>query len=135
VNGAAKADMINHPPHYKGDGVECIEVIKRYDLGFLLGNAAKYLIRAGRKDDERADRGKAVWYVRHWLEDPETHRPWSPCIDQWMSPDLIASAFGLTGARRGLLVAILDVALSLQDQPAEDAVRAALAVFEMETAP
>lgn len=57
------SDLINHPPHYVNQAVqiEPIDVL-RY-APFDLGNALKYLIRAGHKDDELQDLKKASWYL------------------------------------------------------------------------
>jgi len=57
------ADMVNHPPHYTShpSGVECIDVAEHY--GFCVGNAIKYLWRAGLKHDAVEDLKKARWYV------------------------------------------------------------------------
>lgn len=54
------------PEHYKvGDVYEVINVIENYDLGFNLGNAIKYILRAGVKDNETyaEDLRKAIWYL------------------------------------------------------------------------
>lgn len=69
---AEAADLVNHPPHYTNDpsGVECIEVTRHRN--FNIGNAIKYLWRAGRKDGESLDPvdkqiqdlEKAVWYIQ-----------------------------------------------------------------------
>lgn len=57
-----KADMVNHPPHYKdASGIECIEVTKH--MSFLGGNCFKYLYRAGSKGDAIEDLKKAAWYA------------------------------------------------------------------------
>ena len=56
-------DKINHPPHYKGKGLECIQVIEAFDLTFHLGNAIKYILRAGRKESKIEDMQKAIWYL------------------------------------------------------------------------
>ncbi|MEO2046460.1 MAG: DUF3310 domain-containing protein [Pirellulales bacterium] len=56
-------DFVNHPPHYSQGGIECIDVIEAYELGYHLGNATKYILRAGRKDDVVQDLRKAVWYL------------------------------------------------------------------------
>lgn len=57
-------DMINHPPHYRAAGLEVIDIIESYGLGYHLGNAVKYILRAGRKTpDPRQDIEKALWYV------------------------------------------------------------------------
>ena len=57
---------MNHPPHYgqHPTGIECIEIVEHF--GFNLGNAIKYLWRAGLKEgaDEIQDLEKAEWYVR-----------------------------------------------------------------------
>lgn len=59
-----QTETINHPPHYGGDGpYECIKVIEAWGLGFALGNAVKYLCRAGRKGDTLEDLRKARWYL------------------------------------------------------------------------
>ena len=42
---------IDRPPHYQGaSGLQAIDVIEAFDLDFSLGNAVKYILRAGRKD-------------------------------------------------------------------------------------
>jgi hypothetical protein len=58
-----KADMVNHPPHYKAhpSGVECITVVEH--MGFNLGNAVKYIWRADEKGAALEDLKKAAWYV------------------------------------------------------------------------
>lgn len=59
------SDTVNHPAHYKGNGLEAIDVIEAFGLGesFHLGNVAKYVLRAGRKDDALQDLRKARWYL------------------------------------------------------------------------
>lgn len=134
MSTTAEADPVNHPRHYKGDGVECIHVIENYDLGFHLGNAVKYLVRAGRKGDAKTDTQKAIWYVRRWLDDDGLPHPCAPGIDEWMSPDKIAAAFGLTGACRGVVVAILDIALDEGLSPDVEALGRALDTLVQEAA-
>ena len=60
---------IDHPAHYGGedDPYEAIKVIDAWGLGFCLGNALKYIRRAGLKEGEsrRKDLEKALWYIRH----------------------------------------------------------------------
>lgn len=62
-------DPVNHPPHYQsGTGIEVIDVIEGFDLGYHLGNVVKYLLRAGRKNADVAsatieDLKKARWYL------------------------------------------------------------------------
>lgn len=63
------ADNINHPAHYKAGGIEVIDVIEAYDLGFHDGNAVKYILRVGRKTaDATEDIRKAIWYLNRYLE-------------------------------------------------------------------
>lgn len=69
-------DNVNHPKHYTShpSGVECIEITKHYD--FCIGNAIKYLWRAGLKSeqgyssDEKQieDLKKAVWYIQEKIK-------------------------------------------------------------------
>lgn len=57
-------DPINRPSHYTAhpSGVECIQVTEH--MNFNLGNAVKYLWRAGLKGvDPLEDLKKAAWYV------------------------------------------------------------------------
>lgn len=54
-------DIID-PKHYTATKVEPIDVIEAWGLGFNLGNAVKYISRAGRKDSERDDLIKAANY-------------------------------------------------------------------------
>lgn len=58
-------DAVNHPPHYGGadSTYEAIKVIEAWGLGFHLGNAVKYLARAGRKGPAIEDLQKARWYI------------------------------------------------------------------------
>lgn len=56
-------DYVNHPPHYTShpSGVECIDVVEH--MNFNLGNAIKYIWRAGLKGDAREDLQKARFYI------------------------------------------------------------------------
>ena len=58
-------EKINHPEHYKGNKYEAIDIIDDYQLGFNLGNAVKYILRCGKKDDAIEDLRKAKWYIGH----------------------------------------------------------------------
>ncbi|TAK26785.1 MAG: DUF3310 domain-containing protein [Myxococcaceae bacterium] len=59
------SDPVNHPPHYGGEGnvYEAIKVIEAWELGFCLGNAVKYIARAGKKGERVEDLEKARWYL------------------------------------------------------------------------
>ena len=55
---------VNHPDYYKRGGVEAIDAIEAWGLGFNLGNVVKYIARAGRKTaDSLQDLRKAAWYL------------------------------------------------------------------------
>ena len=58
-------DNVNHPSHYTSGKIEVIDFIEDKELGFHLGNAVKYISRAGRKDPDKIveDLQKAVWYI------------------------------------------------------------------------
>ena len=60
---------IDHPKYYKAGGIEAIDVIEDWKLDFCLGNAIKYIARAGKKsDDVKTDLEKAAWYIKHHAE-------------------------------------------------------------------
>lgn len=61
--GFLEADPVNHPSHYTSGGIETIDVIEAWQLGFHLGNAVKYISRAGKKGDALEDLKKARWYL------------------------------------------------------------------------
>lgn len=66
---------VDHPRHYTShpSGVECIEITRHYN--FDIGNAIKYLWRAGLKGDagmtqrekEIEDLEKAIWYIEDYI--------------------------------------------------------------------
>ncbi len=57
-------NLVNHPTHYQGKDIEAIDVIESFDLGFNLGNAIKYILRAGKKGGKEEDLRKAIWYLQ-----------------------------------------------------------------------
>ena len=63
-------DPVNHPKHYTQhpSGIECIQVTRH--MSFNLGNATKYIWRAGLKETstKKQDLEKAIWYIRDELE-------------------------------------------------------------------
>ena len=54
---------INNPAHYTDGGIETIDFIEAKKLDFHLGNAVKYISRAGKKEDKLKDLLKAQWYI------------------------------------------------------------------------
>lgn len=70
-------DPVNHPSHYTSsqakcklcsEPVECIDVTQHMD--FCLGNAVKYIWRAGIKSEEKTieDLEKAMWYIKRRIQ-------------------------------------------------------------------
>lgn len=65
-------NRVNHPDYYNShpSGIECIDIIRYYC--FDIGNAMKYLWRAGLKKEmgldekqkEIEDLNKAIWYIK-----------------------------------------------------------------------
>ncbi len=67
------AQFTRHTPRPHGgkdNPYEAIKVIDAWDLDkdFYLGNAVKYLSRAGKKDNVVQDLKKAVWYIEKKIE-------------------------------------------------------------------
>ena len=59
-------EHVKHPEHYlKDSGHEVIDVINAWKLNFELGNAIKYIARAGKKDPRKEieDLEKAINYI------------------------------------------------------------------------
>lgn len=71
-------DRVDHPSHYTWlkdkCGIEVIDITRHMD--FCLGNAVKYILRAGRKKEasltdtqkEIEDLRKAIWYINDRIE-------------------------------------------------------------------
>lgn len=76
-------DNVNHPKHYTShpSGIECIEITRHYC--FSIGNAIKYLWRAGLKkemgledvDKEIEDLNKAIWYINDRIKQLTNESP------------------------------------------------------------
>ncbi len=68
------SDPVNHPSHYTDhpSGVECITIVEHFS--FCIGNAIKYLWRAGEKDGspELQDLKKARWYIDREIQRRES---------------------------------------------------------------
>lgn len=62
-------DSVNHPKHYNEhpSGIECIAIVRW--MNFNLGNAVKYIWRAGLKEGSTdiQDIRKAIWYLEDEL--------------------------------------------------------------------
>jgi hypothetical protein len=61
--------VISHPDHYNQHptGIECIRIVEHFN--FNLGNAIKYIWRAGLKSNNPIeDLQKAEWYIRREIQ-------------------------------------------------------------------
>ena len=74
-------DAVNHPKHYQDpSGIECIEIVRHRN--FDIGNAIKYLWRAGLKQDadktpiekQIEDLRKAIWYIEDEINTLESKK-------------------------------------------------------------
>lgn len=66
-------DRIDHPAHYGGaDNIfEHVKVVEALGWNYHIGNATKYIWRAGKKGDDSAhidDLKKAVWYLQREIK-------------------------------------------------------------------
>ena len=68
-------NRVNHPHYYQDpSGVECIQIVRHRD--FNIGNAIKYLWRAGLKQEEGLDQKtkmiedlqKAIFYINDEID-------------------------------------------------------------------
>lgn len=72
-------DAVNAPKHYTDTKIEVIDYIEDKNLGFCLGNAVKYISRAGRKESAAMDTKqktiqdlqKAIWYINRRIKEIE----------------------------------------------------------------
>ena len=62
-------DPVSHPAHYTSGSIEVIDFIEDQKLPYHLGNAIKYIARAGKKskDTETEDLRKAIWYLNRYI--------------------------------------------------------------------
>lgn len=70
VQGKDIFDAVKRPSHYADTKIEVIDYIEDKGFGYHLGNAIKYISRAGKKDPskETEDLRKAVWYIERYIE-------------------------------------------------------------------
>ena len=68
-------EMVNHPSHYQSkNGIEVIDVIESFNLGFCLGNVVKYVLRCGKKDSDIQELEKAKWYLEREINNRKTKK-------------------------------------------------------------
>lgn len=97
-------DPVNHPSHYTDGKYECIDFIEGHMLGFCLGNAVKYISRAGKKEGVSAEQDlkKALWYVERQISNlDDDHaftyiQPWNYASDKHLSPMLAFAVVNIT---------------------------------------
>lgn len=68
--GGPLNDNVNNPAHYTDGKIEVIDFIEDKGLNFHLGNAVKYICRAGKKDPAKfvEDLEKAIWYIKREID-------------------------------------------------------------------
>ena len=67
------SEQVNHPMHYQGNGLECIDAMlaafgNEEVSSFCKLNAFKYIWRSLNKGKCKEDIQKAVWYLNKFLE-------------------------------------------------------------------
>ena len=68
--------MADSPSYYTRGSIEVWDFIRDQDLNYHLGNAIKYICRAGYKDSKEDDLKKAIHYLKNELEHTTTlHQP------------------------------------------------------------
>ena len=61
---------VNHPSHYTDGKIEVIDYIEDKKFDYCLGNAIKYISRAGKKNPDKTieDLEKAIWYIQRRIK-------------------------------------------------------------------
>ena len=67
------SEYVNHPSHYQGNGIECIDAMEaafgREEVAsFCKLNAFKYIWRSLKKEKQVEDKKKAIWYLSKYLD-------------------------------------------------------------------
>ena len=65
AQSSRQSDPVNYPSHYTTGKIEVIDFIEDQKFNYHLGNAVKYICRAGKKDPAKLveDLEKAGWYL------------------------------------------------------------------------
>lgn len=74
MKGIGKKMTEIRPDYYKSGGLEAFDVIDAFNLDFNLGNAFKYIARAGKKNSKVKDLRKAVTYLNREIEKEDKKR-------------------------------------------------------------
>lgn len=118
---AERREEVDHPKHYNThpSGIECIEIVE--DLSFNLGNAIKYLWRAGLKPgvNVETDLRKAIWYIDREISrrraraasgeqpvktgpPPVRGKPYAPCAAHYNTTLMCSRPVGHAGSHGSL---------------------------------
>ena len=68
LEGIARREAVNHPPHYNQGTIEVIDAIEDWGLDFNAGNVVKYVARHQHKAEPLEDLKKARWYLDRLIE-------------------------------------------------------------------
>ncbi len=74
------------PNYYRRGSIQVWDFIRDQGLNFHLGNAIKYICRAGHKESRIADLSKAIHYLQNELENEILNEP-SQGVSPWLSSD------------------------------------------------
>ena len=75
------------PSYYRRGNIQVWDFVRDQGLNFHLGNAVKYICRAGYKDDRIADLRKAIHYLQNELENEILFERSSVGVSPWLSSD------------------------------------------------
>lgn len=101
-------ESVNHPTHYNFSKFEVIDVIFDWKLDFCMGNVLKYISRAGKKNDEKEDLKKSLFYLQYFIKNypkidpaplicyPEEYRV-EEVLEEWNLPEFLSEAVYLIG--------------------------------------
>ena len=68
LEGIARREAVNSPPHYNQGNIEVIDAIEDWGLDFNAGNVVKYVARHRHKAEALEDLKKARWYLDRIIE-------------------------------------------------------------------
>lgn len=75
------------PEYYRRGSIQVWDFIRDQGLNFHLGNAIKYICRAGYKDSRREDLTKAIHYLQNELEQEILHQRTGQGVQGWFPSD------------------------------------------------
>jgi len=87
------------PDYYKRGKAQVWDFIRDNDLNFHLGNAVKYIARAGYKDSKQEDLIKAIHYLENELEHTINTTATSPGVSGGVSPTLLKDSIPEIGSK------------------------------------